>query len=564
MKQARSLQEAGHDISIIGVKEAGAESYRSITKEGIYIYRAPVKETASKIYARILFFINASILSILSLIFSSMAFVCWPNNQDPTDLILFIIKLLFIFIILFFIYHKGVKIIKAQTIRKWEKYINLYCRRRAMLIEILPLVKQLSPDLIYCHECIALEACMSAKKDLLVPLVYDAHEFYEDISGDDAKLVSRIFKDIHNRYIRKIDAFVTVGQVALDMYKNAYPEVIKNHMILPNSVEPKYLRKYDGRLHKKAGISLYKKILLYHGGVSKHRKVDQVINASKYLTEDWHVVVMGMGADLPYFKDIAASINNEHSRSEAEKIILDIYEKDFQHAKKENLKNIQSYSNHFIKDREYMRPLISSEIEKYKETIREKMILNRRRKLKEQITEKLIEINSHRSVIGDLIESARSEDWALASRLALEDIIQIQNIDVSKRVSIIDPVPYDDLLDWAQGAHIGIIPYPITNANHWGAAPNKLWEFPAAGVPVLVTPSLEMSSTIQEYGIGWMISADPTGEEIAHKVLSIHESEITLAKEACKKFIIESNWTVHVAPWIALLEKLYGIYREQN
>ncbi len=51
------------------------------------------------------------------------------------------------------------------------------------------------------------------------------------------------------------------------------------------------------------------------------------------------------------------------------------------------------------------------------------------------------------------------------------------------KVRFIPPAPQKELKSWTQGATLGIIPYEGKMLNHWIATPNKLWEYPSAGVP---------------------------------------------------------------------------------
>src|SRR5690606_40601034 len=41
--------------------------------------------------------------------------------------------------------------------------------------------------------------------------------------------------------------------------------------------------------------------------------------------------------------------------------------------------------------------------------------------------------------------------------------------------------------------------------NHLYCTPNKLWEYPAAGVPILCSPLVEMTKIVQQYDTGWLL-----------------------------------------------------------
>src|SRR5690606_35834587 len=90
--------------------------------------------------------------------------------------------------------------------------------------------------------------------------------------------------------------------------------------------------------------------------------------------------------------------------------------------------------------------------------------------------------------ISDIKFSLHKKQWELAKKMALHDVVIKTDFEFTPKIKIIDPVPQEELLLWTQGATVGAIPYPITCLNHWGCAPNKLWEYPGAGVPIIATP----------------------------------------------------------------------------
>ena len=53
------------------------------------------------------------------------------------------------------------------------------------------------------------------------------------------------------------------------------------------------------------------------------------------------------------------------------------------------------------------------------------------------------------------------------------------------RVSVIDPVPPEALLEWTASADVMLMAIQPTTLNHRYTTPQKLWEAIAAGVPVV-------------------------------------------------------------------------------
>ncbi len=162
----------------------------------------------------------------------------------------------------------------------------------------------------------------------------------------------------------------------------------------------------------------------------------------------------------------------------------------------------------------------------------------------------------------ELIRSAPllPNDWCLVMMGwgAIEgDLRQVarQTDPNSEKVRFVAPARQAELPHWTAGGSIGIIPYENINMNHWLCTPNKLWEYPNAGVPLLVSPFPEMRKIVEHYGVGWLLSLDLSAQDIAAKVCAVDEQELERAKAACRKFVLTDNWTVYE-------EALIGLYSQ--
>jgi len=87
---------------------------------------------------------------------------------------------------------------------------------------------------------------------------------------------------------------------------------------------------------------------------------------------------------------------------------------------------------------------------------------------------------------------------ALARDLAVED-----------RVHVLPAVPVESLIAWTSGADVGVSLLQDTCENHRLALPNKVFEYLAAGVPVVTSDLPELRSLVLGHGIGWV---SPPGE----------------------------------------------------
>ena len=68
-------------------------------------------------------------------------------------------------------------------------------------------------------------------------------------------------------------------------------------------------------------------------------------------------------------------------------------------------------------------------------------------------------------------------------------------------VAVLGSRPYDELPGWMQALDVGIIPFRANDPHVQGINPNKVYQYLAAGVPVVTTPVLDLQSagTLLQY-----------------------------------------------------------------
>jgi glycosyltransferase involved in cell wall biosynthesis len=76
------------------------------------------------------------------------------------------------------------------------------------------------------------------------------------------------------------------------------------------------------------------------------------------------------------------------------------------------------------------------------------------------------------------------------------------------RVSLLPSVPLDRLLADTAEADVGVTLLQDTCENHRLALPNKLFEYIAAGVPVVASALPETEALVNRYGVGWCVRPD--------------------------------------------------------
>jgi glycosyltransferase involved in cell wall biosynthesis len=78
---------------------------------------------------------------------------------------------------------------------------------------------------------------------------------------------------------------------------------------------------------------------------------------------------------------------------------------------------------------------------------------------------------------------------------------------VGKRIHFHGAVPQHELLRFTASADLGLIPYQATCLNNLYCTPNKLFEYIAAGVPIVASDLPELRRVIGDNGIGLIIDA---------------------------------------------------------
>jgi glycosyltransferase involved in cell wall biosynthesis len=73
---------------------------------------------------------------------------------------------------------------------------------------------------------------------------------------------------------------------------------------------------------------------------------------------------------------------------------------------------------------------------------------------------------------------------------------------LEERVTIVDPVPADEVVAHAARATIGVIPYEPVGLNNTFTTPNKLFDYMAAGLPVVASRLPELSRFVEGEEIG--------------------------------------------------------------
>jgi len=113
------------------------------------------------------------------------------------------------------------------------------------------------------------------------------------------------------------------------------------------------------------------------------------------------------------------------------------------------------------------------------------------------------------------------------------------------RVTIIPPAPQAELAQWSAGATLGVIMYDNTGKNHLYCTPNKLWEFPAAGVPIICNDLVELAGSVRANNIGWVLSDENDPAALSQLIGSLTAKDIEKTRANCLTYMRGDNWSVY-------------------
>ncbi len=71
----------------------------------------------------------------------------------------------------------------------------------------------------------------------------------------------------------------------------------------------------------------------------------------------------------------------------------------------------------------------------------------------------------------------------------------VRSLAARDGVAVVGPRPYAELPAWIQGFDVGVIPFRAQDPYVQGINPNKVYQYLAAGVPVVTTPMLDLEPT---------------------------------------------------------------------
>lgn len=117
----------------------------------------------------------------------------------------------------------------------------------------------------------------------------------------------------------------------------------------------------------------------------------------------------------------------------------------------------------------------------------------------------------------------------IAEDYKLRLVEHIDRLDLHSRVEILPPVPFEQLVPLTLSADVGVMLYRNNSRNNFFCAPNKLFEYMMAGLPVIGPDYPGVRGIVADGGIGILV--DPTDpRSIGAAVGTLLKNETLYAK----------------------------------
>jgi hypothetical protein len=125
---------------------------------------------------------------------------------------------------------------------------------------------------------------------------------------------------------------------------------------------------------------------------------------------------------------------------------------------------------------------------------------------------------------------------------------------VRGRVWLLPSVPLEDLLAHTAEADVGVTLLQDTCLNHRLALPNKLFEYIAAGVPVVAAALPETQRLVESHGVGWCVAGEDPAAVAGALRVALHGPPDPGLRERLARAGEELSWEREQ-------ERLLGLYR---
>jgi glycosyltransferase involved in cell wall biosynthesis len=135
----------------------------------------------------------------------------------------------------------------------------------------------------------------------------------------------------------------------------------------------------------------------------------------------------------------------------------------------------------------------------------------------------------------------------------------VEDGGLADAVAFFEPVPFSTLMGYTAAADVGVIPLVGSCLSYVTAAPNKLFEFMMAGVPVVASDLPDIARVVRETSCGALISDPTSPESIAAAVRSLIDDPVAARAAGARgraAALARYNWEAEAPKMLAVFDGL--------
>lgn len=162
----------------------------------------------------------------------------------------------------------------------------------------------------------------------------------------------------------------------------------------------------------------------------------------------------------------------------------------------------------------------------------------------------------------ELIEAMRSVEQVNLLIVGSGDVLptlkkRVIEYQLQQKVFFVDKLPYHELMQYTCRAAFGLTLDKDTNLNYRYSLPNKIFDYAAAGIPVLASSLIETKKIFEKYPIGLLVDSH-NANNIATRMHEMMQNEMAIQiwKQNTMKLSAENNWEIEV-------ESMRELYKSQ-
>ena len=129
----------------------------------------------------------------------------------------------------------------------------------------------------------------------------------------------------------------------------------------------------------------------------------------------------------------------------------------------------------------------------------------------------------------------------------------VVQLELERRVFFIQKLPYEELLNYTHHAAFGLTLDKDTNLNYRYSLPNKIFDYAAAGIPILASSLIETKRIFDQYPIGLLVD-NHQPKHIAEKMQQMMNDKnlIEVWKKNAQKVSEENYWESEVSEMLQI------------